>query len=560
MVRVGAPQNSQPLPAGWAAAPSLEAARDDGTVVRQGQFGPSVERIQQELVDGGYYDALPGGLRDDEVDGKFGARTHQALRAYQAAEGLEKVDGKVGPETYAAMFGDATTTRPIDAATPDLPDAVRDDVGEFVENQQNPGVVDEDTLNAGDLARNNPPPRPSGTIPAARPDATIDAKPAPTDGGVHERFAGDAQLERVAEGRLALRPGASGEHVEKVQNALIDLGFDIPTNGASGTYDSETAMAVRRFQRERGLDVDGVVGKNTLASLNEVAPPAGQQLERSPDYDRLYADGRLDTTIAIGYDEHGTVPRTTRGIVHGLQAQGFSPIDPSTMSTDERERLGLAGDRYDPNADYFHRVIEHEGREIDSVVRLIEPGDTARASFERAMEQDEVVIYTGHARYGSGPDFDHRTEGDGNFVISPNGNPAHSHVPSDIRNSIRDQPNGLRDVDGGPDYQLLIFNACSTENYMQNLRDPSIFSGRDRDNTDIIATTVPTLLATNSEHTLRFLSGIQDRESMNEILDDQNDIEVAKRQYFGHEWRPSQHTYTESGFLDNPGNRYVDRP
>lgn len=543
------------MPAGYASAPSLESAANGDAVIRQGHSGPPVERIQRFLADGGYYDGVSGGRRADEVDGDFGNRTRLALRAYQRDAGI-RVDGKFGEETHGAMFGNRVTA-PIDAATPDAPAALRGDVQTFVENQQSTPTRTEGTVSAGTLARSNPPPRPSGTRPVARPTPASETRAA---GSVHERFAGDDRLARVAAGNATLRPGATGESVQRVQNALIDLGFDIPSNGASGTYDSETSMAVRRFQRERGLQVDGVVGKNTLSSLNEVAPPAGQQLERNPDYDRLYADGRLDTTIAIGYDEHGTVPRSTRNIVHGLQEQGFEPIDPSTMSTDDRERLGLTGDRFDPNADYFHRVIEQDGRDIDSVVRLIEPGSTARDSFARAMEQDEVVIYTGHARYGSGPDFDVRTEGDGNFVIDADGNPAHSHVPSDIRNSIRDRPNGLRGVEGGPDYQLLIFNACTTENYMQNLRDPSIFQGRNRDNTDIIATTVPTLLATNGDHTVRFVAGIENRESMNAILSDQNEIEVAQRRAFGHEWAPSQHTYTESGFLDNPGNRYVDRP
>ena len=61
------------------------------------------------------------------------------------------------------------------------------------------------------------------------------------------------------DGGTVLREGSNGEHVRSVQQALIDMGFDIPSAGASGNFDRETTEAVKRFQRETGLNVDGVV-------------------------------------------------------------------------------------------------------------------------------------------------------------------------------------------------------------------------------------------------------------------------------------------------------------
>lgn len=99
------------------------------------------------------------------------------------------------------------------------------------------------------------------------------------------------------------------------------------------------------------------------------------------------------------------------------------------------------------------------------------------------------------------------------------------------------------------------------EDSLDNLRDPSLFAARDSNNTDIIATTIPTRLATNGEHAVRFLTGIESEESMNAMLADQNRIELEMLQHFElEEWYGrARHTYTESGLLDNSGNRYVER-
>ncbi len=52
---------------------------------------------------------------------------------------------------------------------------------------------------------------------------------------------------------------------KQVQQKLKDLGY---YNGAiDGIFGSKTVQAVKNFQRDYGLTVDGIVGKNTLAKL-----------------------------------------------------------------------------------------------------------------------------------------------------------------------------------------------------------------------------------------------------------------------------------------------------
>ncbi len=67
-------------------------------------------------------------------------------------------------------------------------------------------------------------------------------------------------------------PMLRGEDVEQVQERLLELGFD-EVGRADGIFGSDTDVAVRLFQRERRLEIDGVVGANTWAVLFEASPP-----------------------------------------------------------------------------------------------------------------------------------------------------------------------------------------------------------------------------------------------------------------------------------------------
>lgn len=83
-----------------------------------------------------------------------------------------------------------------------------------------------------------------------------------------QRFAGDEVLEACYDNERALRRGDSGPAVEKIQEALIALGFPVPNVGANGIFGDETELAVRSYQEARGLEVDGVVGSETIGSLD----------------------------------------------------------------------------------------------------------------------------------------------------------------------------------------------------------------------------------------------------------------------------------------------------
>lgn len=102
------------------------------------------------------------------------------------------------------------------------------------------------------------------------------------------RFVDDPDLQAVALGRLRLgRPtdspypapiGSQGSSVQKVQQALLDLGYPLPRNGDDGRYGQETYQAVLAYKRQFNIRtlsgyLDGIVGTKTIKHLDSNFAP-----------------------------------------------------------------------------------------------------------------------------------------------------------------------------------------------------------------------------------------------------------------------------------------------
>lgn len=68
-------------------------------------------------------------------------------------------------------------------------------------------------------------------------------------------------------GGSALTIGATGSQVEKLQKALQEKGYDLGNTGADSIFGEKTAAAVRQYQLDNGLLVDGIAGSQTLSHL-----------------------------------------------------------------------------------------------------------------------------------------------------------------------------------------------------------------------------------------------------------------------------------------------------
>lgn len=70
-------------------------------------------------------------------------------------------------------------------------------------------------------------------------------------------------------GSEILRNGDEGAAVKELQSMLLQIGYDLGKWGADGDFGDATEMAVRKFQKEHGCEVDGKVGPETLAALEK---------------------------------------------------------------------------------------------------------------------------------------------------------------------------------------------------------------------------------------------------------------------------------------------------
>lgn len=120
-----------------------------------------------------------------------------------------------------------------------------------------------------------PPPLPELKLPTviAPPPVAPPAPPAP-----QAAPAPAAPAPRTEGKGPVLMQGHAGEPVKKLQERLKELGFD--PGPADGIFGPKTLAAVKAFQQAKGLEVDGVVGKQTWGALGIVV--TGQPHEARP--------------------------------------------------------------------------------------------------------------------------------------------------------------------------------------------------------------------------------------------------------------------------------------
>jgi len=107
-----------------------------------------------------------------------------------------------------------------------------------------------------------------------------------------------------------LRNGDSGEAVKKLQNELIRLGYNVGSKGADGKFGSATEEAVKQFQKDNSLTVDGIVGKTTWEALKKSTPvkptTKAKVIAKSGSSVRLRR-GPSTSADVLGYVKIGTI-------------------------------------------------------------------------------------------------------------------------------------------------------------------------------------------------------------------------------------------------------------
>lgn len=83
------------------------------------------------------------------------------------------------------------------------------------------------------------------------------------------KYEGTVEAKEYALGERLLKHGAEGADVKQLQRYLIQLGYDLGRWGADGEFGDATELAVKAFQRDHELGVDGQYGPKSHAAMLE---------------------------------------------------------------------------------------------------------------------------------------------------------------------------------------------------------------------------------------------------------------------------------------------------
>jgi len=381
-------------------------------------------------------------------------------------------------------------------------------------------------LNAISTDESPAPPPPRSTAPFGAPPSAVATEPAVA---LHSPLlSSDDTLAQVANGTLSLGVGAKGQAVERMQRALIASGFPLPGYGPDGLFGPQTRNALEAFQQANGLEATGTLDATTLAKLDA---EGGDAATRYPEYGQLFRDGVLNATLAVGYDEDGSDLSEVPQVRAGLAQRGFQPLDVKNLDDAALEELGLDPKTIDRDGEYFTRTFDAGGKPVLACVRLIDRASPeAKQQFQSAMSNAELVVYSGHARYGTGPDFDPITSPAGNYVIGDTYSPGH----------VVFGPNDLAKTKLPDSYQLMFFDACRTTDYLDDLR--RIPKNKNASNLDLVLSDDLVNWGDGTQNVFTALDGVMGQKSIDEMqasFENINHVGFTADGFLGNSWRPS---------------------
>ncbi len=251
-------------------APTPQPGAEKYTKLKNGSEGAAVTALQSALAELGY-------LEEEDVDGKFGAKTEEALKLFQKRNGLTR-DGIASQDLQLKLYEDTPKDtrgyRQYVRTVPPVAGAVirEKSKGEPVTKLQTrlkelgyykgelTGVCDEDTVAAIKLFEGKHGLVADGEMSAADQqvlygatamEASVIVTPSPTP--------------TVKPPTKTLRPGDKDDEVKLLQQRLKDLGYY--TGNITGVYNTATTEAVKAFQKKSSLEQDGILGPITRTVL-----------------------------------------------------------------------------------------------------------------------------------------------------------------------------------------------------------------------------------------------------------------------------------------------------
>ena len=232
------------------------------TLVRGDRGMALIYTLQQRLKDLGYYTI--------RVDGIYGSATQRAIRWFQEVNGLS-VTGKADHATQQLLYSSsakaAGSTAPSDYVTLSRSNRYRAAVVPLQRRLKalgyQTGSIDgyygSNTYRAVRNFQSRNGITVTGTADPYTQQILYSSSAKPASGS--SSSAGSATT-----GYRLLYWGCKGDAVKRLQQALLNAGYK-QARTADGIYGQWTYDAVRAFQKDHGLSVDGIAGKNTQNKL-----------------------------------------------------------------------------------------------------------------------------------------------------------------------------------------------------------------------------------------------------------------------------------------------------
>ncbi|MBB4131885.1 peptidoglycan-binding protein [Xanthomonas sp. 3075] len=215
-----------------------------------------------------------------------------------------------------------------------------------------------------------------------RDGVDLKASIAPSSTSHHAAKSHDGKLEQ----------GERGDSVKQLQGQLVQLGAvgrDGKPLHPDGDFGANTKYAVEQFQRERGLQVDGVVGNQTQAALAQAlsqqtakqaeqtaAPEASSPLLSDPRHpDNAMYNGAVSKLEALGerggFSSRQELQQAAGQIVFEAKVSGLQRIDHVVPNKSGDGFFAVQGEMTDPamqrvfvdRAQAQNQPLEHSSRQ-----------------------------------------------------------------------------------------------------------------------------------------------------------------------------------------------------
>jgi peptidoglycan hydrolase-like protein with peptidoglycan-binding domain len=167
-----------------------------------------------------------------------------------------------------------------------------------------------------------------------------------------------------------LKRGSTGADVKKLQQSLMDKGYDLGKTGADGKYGAITEAAVKKYQKDNKLTIDGLAGNETQGSIfavpktdDQTAPPTATAPTQSTP---SAAPPKTQTTPAADTpaDDPAIYSAYQSALSELMKVQGTMPTLKDSFSTQIQDVYNKIVNRekfsYDVNSDALYQQMNDQ--------------------------------------------------------------------------------------------------------------------------------------------------------------------------------------------------------